>query len=283
MFRRNEFKFLNEMLDSAIDGEFKEECFNETELSKFQTKFMRYLTNASMSEKKVSEEKAKLKQLITDISHQTKTPLTNIVMYSELLCEIAEDSPIKDYAGEISLQSKKLEELINALTKMSRLEGGILQFKESEASLSRIITDVVSQASPKASCKNIKIGIEINSDTIVKVDKKWVAEAVFNILDNAIKYSEPNTEIKINTFCYEMFCGISIVDQGIGIAEYEIPKIFSRFHRGTLVSNTEGIGVGLFLARNIIEGHGGYIKVKSKVGIGSTFDIYFPILSKVKE
>ncbi|MGX7107848.1 sensor histidine kinase [Facklamia miroungae] len=283
MFRKNEFIVLNEMLDLAINGEFEEKLFDETELSKFQTKFMRYLTNSSMSEKKISEEKNKLKQLITDISHQTKTPLTNIVMYSELLCEIVEDSKIKDYASEISLHSKKLEELINALTKMSRLEGGIFQFKESDVSLAQIITSVVNQAYSKASCKNIKIDIEVDSDTMVKVDEKWMVEAIFNILDNAIKYSEDNTRIKIKTFCYEMFCGISIMDQGLGISEYEIPKIFSRFYRGTLVGSTEGIGVGLFLSRNIIERHGGYIKVKSKVGVGSTFSIYFPILSKVKD
>lgn len=283
MFRKNEFTALNEMLDSAISGEFEEKKFDETELSKFQTKFMRYLTSSSMSEKKISEEKKKLKQLITDISHQTRTPLTNIVMYSELLCEIAEDPQIKDYAGEINLQSKKLEELINALTKMSRLEGGILQFNKSEVSLNQIITNVVNQASAKASYKNIKIDIEANSDTVIKVDEKWVVEAIFNILDNAIKYSEENTSITINTFCYEMFCGINIKDQGLGISEHEIPKIFSRFYRGNLVGNAEGIGVGLFLARNIIESHGGYIKVKSKVGIGSTFGIYFPILSEMKD
>ena len=283
MLRKNEFTALNEMLDLAINGEFEEKFFDETELSKFQTKFMRYLTNSSMSEKKITDEKNKLKQLITDISHQTKTPLTNIVMYSELLCEIADEPQIKDYASEISIHSRKLEELINALAKMSRLEGGILQLKESEILLDRIIANVVNQASLKASAKNIKIDIETNVDTIVKVDEKWVVEAVFNILDNAIKYSEENSRIKINTFCYEMFCGINIIDQGLGIPEHEIPKIFSRFYRGTLAENTEGIGVGLFLARNIIEGHGGYIKVKSKVGAGSTFGIYFPILSKVKD
>ncbi|HFH9977498.1 TPA: sensor histidine kinase [Streptococcus pyogenes] len=248
MFRKNEFIALNEMLDLAMNGEFEEKIFDETELSKFQTKFMRYLTNSSMSEKKITEEKNKLKQLITDISHQTKTPLTNIVMYSELLQEIADEPQINDYASEISIHSRKLEELINALTKMSRLECGILQFKESEILLDRIITNVVNQASLKAAAKNIKIDIKTDVDTIVKVDEKWVVEAVFNILDNAIKYSEENSSIKINTFCYEMFCGINIIDQGLGISEHEIPKIFSRFYRGTLAGDTEGIGVGLFLA-----------------------------------
>ena len=283
MFGKNEYDALNKMLDSAISGEFKEDCFDETELSKFQTKFMRYLTNSSMSEKKIIEEKDKLKQLITDISHQTKTPLTNIVMYSELLNEVAKDTIIKDYAIEISLHSKKLGELINALTKMSRIEGGIFQFKERNVSIVQIVTNVMNQAYPKASCKNIKIDLDVDSGLMIKADEKWVIEAVFNILDNAVKYSEDNTKIKIHTFCYEMFCGISITDQGQGISEDEIPKIFSRFYRGSLARDKEGIGVGLFLSRNIIEGHGGYIKVKSKVGVGSTFDICFPNLSTMKD
>ncbi len=283
MFGKNEYDALNKMLDSAISGDFEEEHFDETELLKFQTKFMRYLTGSSMSEKKIREEKDKLKQLITDISHQTKTPLTNIVMYSELLNEVAEDTRIKDYAIEISLHSKKLGELINALTKMSRLEGGMFQFKERNVSIMQIVTNVMNQAYPKASCKNIKIDFDVDSGLMIKADEKWVIEAVFNILDNAVKYSEDNTKIKISTFCYEMFCGISITDQGQGISEYEIPKIFSRFYRGSLARDKEGIGVGLFLSRNIIEGHGGYIKVKSKVGIGSTFDICFPNLSRMKD
>lgn len=283
MFGKNEYDALNKMLDSAISGDFKEERFDETKLSKFQTKFMRYLTGSSMSEKKIREEKDKLKQLITDISHQTKTPLTNIIMYSELLNEVAEDIGIKKYAMEISFHSKKLGELINALTKMSRLEDGMFQFKERDVLIKQIVTNVMNQAYPKASCKNIKIDIDIDSSLMIKADEKWVIEAIFNILDNAIKYSEDNTKIGIKTFCYEMFCGISITDQGQGISEYEIPKIFSRFYRGTLASDKEGIGVGLFLSRNIIEGHGGYIKVKSKVGVGSTFDICFPNLSIMKD
>lgn len=278
MIRKNEYKALNEMLDDAIRGEFKEEHFNESELSKLQTKFMRYLTNASMSEKNVKEEKDKLKELITDISHQTKTPLTSIMMYSELLCEAANDPTVFDYASEIHMQSKKLSELINALTKMSRLESGILQFKCSEVSLNQIILNAMNQVYSKACCKNIKIEVDDRIDCRVNVDEKWVNEAIVNILDNAIKYSEENKVIKIETFCYEIFCGINISDQGIGIPENEIPRIFSRFYRGRNVDAEEGIGVGLFLSRNIIEGNGGYIKAKSEVNKGSTFSIHFPIL-----
>ena len=130
--RRNEYEILNQMLDDAIAGTFEENCFDESELSKLQTKFMRYLSTASMSEKKIQEEKDNLKELITNISHQTKTPLTNILMYSELLTEVAATEKEKKYAGEVFAQGKKLESLIEALVKMSRLETGIFQYQKKE-------------------------------------------------------------------------------------------------------------------------------------------------------
>ena len=129
-YRRNEYEILNQMLDDAIAGTFEENCFDESELSKLQTKLMRYLTSASMSEKKICEEKNNIKELITNISHQTKTPLTNILMYAELLTEAAETEKEKEYAGEIYAQGKKLESLIGALVKMSRLETGIFQYEQ---------------------------------------------------------------------------------------------------------------------------------------------------------
>lgn len=283
MFVRNEYKALNKMLDQAISGEFVEDSFDERELSKLQTKFKRYLACSSMSEKKLHEEKDKLKELITDISHQTKTPLTNIVMYSELLHEIAGDDVIKEYANEICSHSRKLEELINALIKMSRLETGIFQFKKEPIYLSKIVKKAVEQGQPKATQRNISILFEEDVDIKIMADSKWVTEAVYNILDNGIKYSENNSLIEIEIFCYEIFCGIRINDQGIGISEDEIPKIFSRFYRGARVRDREGIGVGLYLSRNIVEEHGGYIKVKSQEGEGTTIDICFPNITPMKD
>ena len=155
--RRNEYEILNQMLDDAIAGTFEENCFDESELSKLQTKLMRYLSTASMSEKKIQEEKDNLKELITNISHQTKTPLTNILMYSELLTEVAATEQEKEYAGEVFAQGKKLESLIEALVKMSRLETGIFQYQKKETAYREIIHKAVEQALPKASEKNISI------------------------------------------------------------------------------------------------------------------------------
>ena len=281
MFNRNEYKILNEMLDDAISGDFRESRFDESELSKLQSKLMRYLSSASMSERKLQEEKTRIEELITNISHQTKTPLTNIMMYSQLLEEDITDGPASEYAEEICLQSRKLDELIRALVKMSRLETGIFQFQKNETSLMEIVRTAASQASPRAQEKDISITVNEDNDASVLIDAKWVTEAVFNIVDNAVKYSGEGTEIHISVFSYELFSGIRVSDHGIGIPEDEIPKVFSRFYRGASVYDKEGIGVGLYLSRQIVEDHGGYIKVTSGEGKGSTFDICFPNVTKL--
>lgn len=279
MFGRKEYEILNKMLDDAIEGSFEENCFDESELSKLQTKLMRYLTSSSMSERRVKEEKDSLKELITNISHQTKTPLTNILMYCQLLQESAKDSKEKAYADEIYMHGKKLESLIDALVKMSRLEVGVFQYEKALTSYSSIITKVTFQAKEKAKAKNITIEVDKDKDYKVLLDEKWVVEAVYNILDNAIKYSASESTIHIEAFSYEIFSGIRISDQGKGIEESEIPLLFGRFYRGKDVHDIDGIGVGLYLAREIVEGNGGYIKVKSEIGQGTTFDICFPNVS----
>ncbi len=278
-FKKNEYEILNKMLDDAIEGSFEEDCFDESELSKLQTKLMRYLSSAAMSERKIKEEKDNLKELLTNISHQTKTPLTNILMYAELLKEVSEGQAGASYADEIYLQAKKLEGLIAALVKMSRLEIGVFQYEMSETSYSKIIEKMVCQALPKAKNKNISICVSSRQDYQIRLDEKWVVEAAYNIIDNAIKYSDSGTSIFVEVFSYEMFSGIRIRDEGPGIDEREIPLLFGRFYRGKSVHDKEGIGVGLYLAREIVEGNGGYIKVKSKPGEGSTFELCFPNVS----
>lgn len=280
MFKSTEYKLLNKMLDDAISGEFAESSFDESELSKLQSKLMRYLTSSSMSEKKLREEKENIEELITNISHQTKTPLTNIMMYSELLGEKA-DGELKEYADEIHSQSKKLEELITALVKMSRLETGIFRLQPEDNSLMSVLKRAYDQALPKARLKNIELIMDESRDAVVCLDLKWTTEAVFNIIDNAIKYSDEGTSINLRINTFEMFSCISVEDHGIGIEEDEIPKLFARFYRSREVSDNEGIGVGLYLARQLVEEQGGYIKVKSTPGKGSTFELFFPNVSKL--
>lgn len=271
--RKKEYEMLNQMLDDAIAGEFTEKNFDETEYSKLQTKLHRFLIDSSMSEKQLNAEKDNLKELITNISHQTRTPLTNISLYAQLLQEKLTEPATREYVDEIMIHSKKLEVLIESLVKMSRLETGIFQFEKKEESLVGLAESVCSMGKAKAKEKEIAIELSADEDGKVLVDRKWVLEAIYNILDNAIKYSESGKKICVSTFQYEMFSGIRIQDEAGGMTEDEIPQIFGRFYRGPRVHDKEGIGVGLYLSREIIEGQGGYIKVSSELGKGSTFEI----------
>ena len=159
-----------------------------------------------------------------------------------------------------------------------RLESGIFQYVKKETDLRELAAYVCAAGEKRAREKHIQICAPNIEESSVSVccDRKWTQEAACNLLDNALKYSPPNAKVCVRIFSYEMFAGIEIKDYGAGIPAKEIPQIFARFYRGTNVHDREGIGVGLYLARQIIEGQGGFIKVRSKVGRGSCFQIYLP-------
>ena len=266
---------LDQMLEDGINGTFTETSYDESRLSSIESKWYRYLTSSKLSSQKINLEQEKIKELVTDISHQTKTPLTNIELYTQLLQEQNLDETSKFLADEIQKQALKLEFLIQSLIKTSRLETGTLQFNPKANSINNLIAKAVDQAEKKALKKNITVICEKESTTAI-FDLKWTVEALFNIIDNAVKYTNENGTITISVKSYELFACISIQDNGIGIAEEEQEKIFGRFNRGSNVSETEGTGIGLYLSREIIEKQGGYIHLQSKLGKGSIFEIYLP-------
>lgn len=269
------FDTLDKMLDDGINGTFVESDYDESRLSSLESKWYRYLTSSKLSEHKINLEKEKIKELVSDISHQTKTPLTNINLYSQLLLEQNLDDESKYLANEIHKQTQKLNFLIQSLVKTSRLETGTFQFIPQKNSFDVLITKSIEQMKNKSEIKNIKINY---SETNVKAvfDMKWTSEALCNVLDNAIKYSNKNSIINVSVKDYEMFADIIVEDNGIGISENEIEKIFGRFYRGTNVLEDEGIGIGLYLARKIIEKQNGYIYVESVINRGSVFKICIP-------
>lgn len=270
---------LNGMLDDAIAGRFKETDYDESELSKLEVKWKRYLTSSFLSAQKIENEHTVIQELVTDISHQTKTPLSNILLYSQLLEEQPLNPEAENMVKEIRKQSEKLEFLIQSLVKTSRLESGTFRLYPEEKQLYALLEGSVKYAEAKAREKDIRITIKsADSKEALRAvyDEKWTKEALFNILDNAIKYSPAGTEVIINVIPYEMFLCIEIKDSGIGIEADEIPKIFGRFYRGKNVRNKDGVGIGLYLSRQIIEAQGGYIKVSSQVSSGTRFLIYLP-------
>lgn len=266
---------LNRMLDDAIAGRFEEGNYDESELSKLEVKWKRYLTSSKLSAQKVEEERRSLKELITDISHQTKTPLSNILLYTQLLGEQPLDDDVMEMVEEIRRQSEKLEFLIRSLIKTSRLETGTFRLLPEKGDMGSMAGEVKKMAEAKAGAK----GIVIEADETQKwavFDEKWTKEAVFNILDNAVKYSPEGSTVSIAVREFEMFVCLEIRDEGLGIGEDEIPRIFGRFYRGKAVKNEEGVGIGLYLSRQIIEAESGYIKVISKPGKGSRFQVFLP-------
>lgn len=269
------FDSLEKILNEAIEGTYTADSFDESRLSRLETKLEEYLSSASISAQNVKNEKDKLKELISDISHQTKTPIANLVLYGELL-EGTELTPEqKSNVNAILTQTEKLRFLIDSLVKLSRLESGIIQLERKKTEVFPILQNVVEQVRERAAAKGLKL-VLIQNDVAANIDSKWTQEAIFNIADNAVKYTDKGS-ITISATEFDMFVRVDVSDTGKGIPEEDQPKIFGRFYRGSATKSEEGVGIGLHLAREIISGQGGYIKVKSNPDEpGTTFSIFLP-------
>lgn len=266
---------LDEMLEQAINGEFEEERYDETELSRLEAKWKRYLTASKMSMEQLNKNREGMQALVSDISHQTRTPLSNILLYSQLLCEQTDNQEEKHLAEQIVRQAEKLEFLIQALVKMSRLESNVLVLKPQRQPIEPLLLEAMEEILPKAEKKKIHVKLQGNPSHMQAVyDKKWTAEALGNILDNAVKYSPLESTVEVTVEKFEFYVCISVRDEGIGISEEERAQIFSRFYRSAEVQQEDGIGIGLYLAREIVQKEKGYMKVLSKKGKGSTFKMY---------
>lgn len=277
IFNRNRvMDRLDKMIDNAYNGDPIEKGFDESKMSQLETRLAKFLTMNNTTKKQLEDEKMKINSLISDISHQTKTPISNIVLYSQLLVESDLSKENQIYVNSLVEQTEKLNFLISSLIKASRLETGIITLNPKSQNVSCLVKNALEQVKPTAKAKNISIYAKLNN-TPAYFDYKWTLEALLNIIDNAIKYTDINGEIEISIVSYDLFCRINIIDNGIGISDDDMTKIFSRFYRSNSVSHIKGVGLGLYLSRQIISNGGGYIKVNSKLNMGSTFSIFLPI------
>lgn len=276
IYRRRTVKIirsLDRMIDKAINGTFTEENIDESMLSSVEAKLAGYLSASELSARNVASEKTRIKELISDISHQTKTPIANILLYTELLKEQELNEQARTCAEETAVQAERLSFLIITLVKLSRLETGVFTLSPTKEELMPMLEKIYRQYLPKAEEKGLHLTLEPTEAQAV-FDEKWCSEAIGNIVDNAIKYTNSGF-VTISVKEYEMFCSVVISDSGQGIAEEEQGKIFTRFYRSPSVSQKDGIGVGLYLAREIVNGCGGYIKVSSEFGKGTAFSLFF--------
>ena len=280
-FRYKYLKFTNKIInsiDNFVNGKYEKDNINKETLdSKIDSKLYKLSEVVEGKTEKSNRAKAEVEQMVSDITHQVKTPISNIRMYSDTIInnDLPKDKE-KEFLNIISNQVDKLEFLIDFLTKMSRLETSMIVLNKQSAKIMECINKAKEQVKVLAENKNIEIRI-MGEDCILEYDKKWTLEAICNLLENAIKYTNRNGKIIINLEKLETFLKIDIIDNGIGIDEENINNIFKRFFRERKVNNIEGIGIGLYLSKNIIEAQNGYIKVKSKVNEGSTFSIFLPL------
>ena len=278
------FKKQNQVMEQAVsqlqaylDGDHNAriECDEEGELYRlFHTvNSLAAVLNAHADNE--LREKEFLKNTISDISHQTKTPVANLQLYAQLLEEQPLTPQGKDCAKAISVQAEKLQNLIEALVKASRLETGILVLHPQNDELGPVVARAAAQYAPKAWDKEVSLTV-VQGEGQAVFDAKWTEEALCNLLDNAVKYTPSGGSIRVEVQNYELFSAIQVSDTGPGIPEQEQAEIFGRFCRASGAYQQDGVGIGLYLTRQIAQHQGGYVKVESVLGKGSTFSLYLP-------
>lgn len=234
--------------------------------------------NAAAKEARICKGYENIAALVSDISHQCKTPLSSIIMYADTLPDRCKKPG--EWSDVIVTQTEKLRFLMEALTKLSKCESGLISenLAPSVNSVTELICHTVSEIYPSAERKNMEIISDGTAGITASFDMRWTKEALFNILDNAVKYSPADSEIRISTEIYDMFVRINIADSGPGIPEDEINDIWKRFYRGKGGKNhsANGVGIGLYLTQRILESEGGYISVKSEPGKGCVFSVFLP-------
>ena len=270
---------LCETIDNMLDGaSAPPQVYEEENLFyKINHRLVRLYEVMRENRESVAKERADLQELISDISHQVKTPIANLQMVNATLLEqsVTEEKR-REFLQASSGQLEKLDFLMQAMIKTSRLETGVISLERKMQPIYDTLAAALGGILLNAERKNIHVSVDCPTDIVLAHDRKWTSEALFNILDNAVKYTPADGDIQVSVQSWEFYVKIDITDSGKGVAEGRQGMIFKRFYREKEVHDVEGIGIGLYLAREIVTMQGGYIKVTSTVGHGSTFSVFLP-------
>lgn len=265
------------LLIEALVEQQERQIFSEAEdtlTARLQHQLLKLRNILTAQNQMLAQEKEQIKTLISDISHQIKTPIAAANTFAELLSDgelSAEERT--EYITTLQMSLGKLTFLTNSLIKMSRLESGIISLKPEKNSLNEIVLQAVKTVYAKAKEKGILITFECDQAFEAVLDFNWTAEAISNVIDNAVKYTPQGGFVRLQITEYPSFLRLDISDSGVGIPEEEQAKIFGRFYRGKQSVGTDGVGIGLYLTREIINKQNGYMKVSSD-GNGSTFSMF---------
>ena len=267
---------LDHMMDSTDRPQVDYEA--ETLLSRISHRLER-LYNVMQKTRHMAEgEKEELQSLVSDNSHQTKTPIANLKLINDtMLTRPLTEEKRKEFLQATGTQLDKLDFLIQGMVKTSRLETGVITLEKQDAVIGDTLVSAINGVLAPMEQKEISLSVDCPSDLTISHDSRWTSEALFNILDNAVKYTSAGGSIQVRVRDWEMYLRIDVTDTGRGIPEHSQGTIFKRFYRDEAVHDIDGVGIGLYLAREIITMQGGYITVESKVGEGSTFSVFLPI------
>lgn len=266
------------IIDNYINGDFSEHLpqNSEGDIYRFFSSVERLST--MLQSKNNAEHKVKefLKSTISNISHQLKTPLAALNIYQGIISEEPENEEVvRRFSEKIGISLNHMEQLIGAMLKITRLDIGNIAFEKKEYYISELISHSVSQLTERAICEKKQIRILGNIKQVINCDLEWTSEAIGNIIKNALDHTKQGDIIRISWECTPVIFRIFISDNGNGIAQEDIHHIFKRFYRSKHSLNVQGVGLGLPLAKSIIEGQGGLISVQSEVKKGTTFTISF--------
>lgn len=224
------------------------------------------------------QEGSQIKPSITDIAHQLKTPVASLKLSMDIaLSEDYSSAERKEFSEQAVIQMNKLNLMLDGLAKISQMETDLIQIKPQEHSLKQLVSEAINSVIIKALEKDIEIELVSMDEVTIFVDRKWTLEAISNVLENAIKYSPPQTTIQVRAHSLVTYAVLEILDEGPGIPKEEQTHIYQRFFRGKNSEQVEGSGVGLYLTRKIIEEQGGAIVAKNRQSQGTNVQLTFPL------
>lgn len=275
--RREVDQFAAEMeqsLDAVIAGHAEVEVLEDSLFAKLQEKLLRTNHIFALREQKNKKEREQLQSLISDISHQSRIPIANQRIYLDLLAEEVQSEEGMQALRSLEHQTERLRFLMESMIKLSRMESGMIQIRKKPQDLMETIRKAVAGIVVEASKKNQQLSVDGPTQLTVMHDAKWTTEAIGNVLENAVKYTDEDGQIRVTVRRQEIFTVVEVTDTGRGIAAERQAQIFGRFYREPEVHERPGIGIGLYLTRKIMEAQDGYVDVVSKPGVGATFRLH---------
>ena len=274
---KRSFDSIDRVLDDILarNTELSLGVLADSRLSKLTHKSMKIIQMNVLDVSQTKQEKETIQSFISDVSHQMKTPLSGVAMYTDLLLEgSTTEAERQEFLTRMKMGTEKLQWLMDSLVKMSRLEVGAIELSPAPIGIKQTISDSIRIVYGAAARKDITIRTEPFEDVSLLHDRKWTSEAITSVLENAVKYSLAGGEIKLSMEALPIYTKINITNDGVGIAPDEWNSIFKRFYRGRNAKGVDGAGLGLYLASLIFQKQGGYIVVDSKLGKYTTFSLF---------